>query len=142
MCRAPSDEAASALQARGRRRHAAGADAVRWFSIGRTGHAAARRALDLSRRADDRRLVRCRGDRNYNRPVRHPYPASAERLWRADGLYDVVVVLGYNDRPRIRDAAAPSSCTWRGAGYAPTEGCIALARRDLRRLLGVRAARQ
>ena len=32
-------------------------------------------------------------DRNYNRPVRHPYPASAERLWRGDHLYDVVVVL-------------------------------------------------
>ena len=24
------------------------------------------------------------GDRNYNRPVRHPYPASAETLWRDD----------------------------------------------------------
>src|SRR5690349_10502148 len=30
-------------------------------------------------------------DRNYNRPVRHPYPASAERLWRSDELYDIVV---------------------------------------------------
>ena len=40
-------------------------------------------------------------DRNYNRPVRHPYPASAEHMWRRDGLYDIVVVLGYNDRPRI-----------------------------------------
>ena len=35
------------------------------------------------------------GDRNYNRPVRHPYPASAEAMWRQDGLYDVVVVLDY-----------------------------------------------
>ena len=53
-------------------------------------------------------------DRNYNRPVRHPYPASAERLWRPDALYDVVVVLGYNDRPACAGAAAPSSCTWQG----------------------------
>ncbi len=42
-------------------------------------------------------------DRNYNRPIRLPYVASAEHLWRADGLYDIVVVLGYNDVPRIRN---------------------------------------
>jgi len=36
-------------------------------------------------------------DRNYNRRVRHPYSASAERLWRDDHLYDLVVVLGYDD---------------------------------------------
>src|SRR5690349_5923716 len=41
-------------------------------------------------------------DRNYNRPVRHPYPASAERLWREDALYDIVVVLSHNVRPRVR----------------------------------------
>ena len=40
------------------------------------------------------------GDRNYNRFVRHPYPASAERLWRGDALYDLLVVLSYNERPR------------------------------------------
>src|SRR5262245_44473690 len=39
-------------------------------------------------------------DRNYNQPVRRPYPASHENLWRKDGLYDVVVVLSHNERPR------------------------------------------
>ena len=38
-------------------------------------------------------------DRNYNRSVRQPYPASAEKLSRDDRLYDVVVVLRYNERP-------------------------------------------
>lgn len=84
------------------------------------------------------------GDRNYNRPVRHPYPASAERLWRADHLYDVVVVLGYNDRPRRRGAGSAiflhlmrrhGHNAWDGE-IAPTEGCIGLAARDLRVVLG------
>ncbi len=74
-------------------------------------------------------------DRNYNRPVRHPYPASAERLWRADGLYDVVVVLGYNDRPRVRGRGSAIFMHVARPGYAPTEGCIALARPHLLRLL-------
>src|SRR5690606_8885323 len=41
-------------------------------------------------------------DRNYNRPVRLPYPASHERMLRADGLYDVCIVLDWNVRHRVR----------------------------------------
>ena len=74
-------------------------------------------------------------DRNYNRPVRHPYPASAERLWRADGLYDIVVVLDCNDRPRVRGRGSAIFMHVAKPGYAPTEGCIALARAHLLRLL-------
>lgn len=75
------------------------------------------------------------GDRNYNRPVRHPYPASAERLWRADDLYDVVVVLGHNARPRVRGGGSAVFMHLARPGYAPTEGCIALRREHLLRLL-------
>jgi L,D-peptidoglycan transpeptidase YkuD (ErfK/YbiS/YcfS/YnhG family) len=74
-------------------------------------------------------------DRNYNRFVRHPYPASAEHLWRADGLYDLVVVLGYNDRPRIAGRGSAVFLHVAKPGLAPTEGCVALRRADLLRLL-------
>ena len=75
------------------------------------------------------------GDRNYNRPVRHPYPASAERLWRHDALYDLVVVLGYNDRPRVHGRGSAIFLHVAQPGYAPTEGCVALRRDHLVRLL-------
>ena len=74
-------------------------------------------------------------DRNYNRPVRHPYPASAERLWRTDELYDVVGVLACNERPRVRGRGSAIFMHVVRPGYAPTEGCIALARPHLLRLL-------
>jgi L,D-peptidoglycan transpeptidase YkuD (ErfK/YbiS/YcfS/YnhG family) len=74
-------------------------------------------------------------DRNYNRRVTHPYPASAERLWRADALYDVLVVLDYNLRPRVKGRGSAIFLHLARPGHAPTEGCIALARRDLLRLL-------
>lgn len=74
-------------------------------------------------------------DRNYNRPVRLPYRASAEHLWRADGLYDVVVVLGYNDVPRVRNRGSAIFMHVARENFAPTEGCIALRACDLRRLL-------
>ncbi len=75
------------------------------------------------------------GDRNYNRPVRHPYPASAERMWRDDGLYDLVGVIGYNDLPRVRGRGSAIflhvANGSRQRGFKPTEGCVALERCDV-----------
>lgn len=74
-------------------------------------------------------------DRNYNRHVRHPYPASAERLWREDRVYDIVVVLDHNRRPRVRGHGSAVFMHLARPGLVPTEGCIALAERDLRLVL-------
>lgn len=70
-------------------------------------------------------------DRNYNRLVRLPAQRGAESLMRDDALYDVVLVLGYNDRPRIRGKGSAIFVHLARSGYTPTEGCIAFSRRDL-----------
>ncbi len=70
-------------------------------------------------------------DPNYNRPVKHPYPASAEAMWREDALYDVVVVLGHNDDPVVPHAGSAIFMHVAAPNYTPTAGCIALAREDL-----------
>tara|TARA_B100000676_G_scaffold301900_1_gene349771 strand:- start:1504 stop:2019 length:516 start_codon:yes stop_codon:yes gene_type:complete len=65
-------------------------------------------------------------DARYNQPVTLPYPASAEALWREDGLYDLIVVLGHNDDPP--EPGAGSAIFWHVAwpDYEPTEGCVAI----------------
>ncbi|HEX7968875.1 MAG TPA: L,D-transpeptidase family protein [Stellaceae bacterium] len=67
----------------------------------------------------------------YNRPVRLPYKARAEALWREDHLYDLIVPLGYNDDPVVAGAGSAIFLHVAGPGYAPTEGCVALAGGDL-----------
>jgi L,D-peptidoglycan transpeptidase YkuD (ErfK/YbiS/YcfS/YnhG family) len=74
-------------------------------------------------------------DANYNRQITHPYGASAERLWREDGLYDIIVVLGYNDGPRIKGLGSAIFLHCARPGFTPTQGCVAVARADLIRLL-------
>jgi L,D-peptidoglycan transpeptidase YkuD (ErfK/YbiS/YcfS/YnhG family) len=74
-------------------------------------------------------------DRNYNRPVRLPYPASSERMMRDDHLYDLVVELSWNLRPRIRGRGSAIFLHAARKGWGPTEGCVALRPADLRRLL-------
>jgi len=71
------------------------------------------------------------GDRNYNRLVRLSATSSADRLMRDDALYDYVLALGYNDRPRIKGKGSAIFVHLARPGYAPTKGCIAFSRRDL-----------
>jgi len=73
------------------------------------------------------------GDAAYNRPVRHPYAHSAERLWRDDGLYDVILVLGHNDAPP-RPGAGSAIFLHLREGEA-TEGCVAISPAAMRDLL-------
>lgn len=75
------------------------------------------------------------GDRNYNRKVRHPYPASAERMWREDHLYDLVVVLDHNEKPRVQGGGSAVFMHVARPGYRPTAGCIAFQRQHLLRLI-------
>ncbi|MGO8778591.1 MAG: L,D-transpeptidase family protein [Rhodomicrobium sp.] len=77
------------------------------------------------------------GDRNYNRRVPLPYRASAERLWRGDGLYDAILVLDYNFTRRSAGRGSAIFVHIARTGFAPTEGCIALKRQHLLRLLAV-----
>ena len=71
----------------------------------------------------------------YNKPVVLPFAASHERLWRDDRLYDVIVVLGHNDDPPVAGKGSAIFMHVARDDFGPTEGCVALALRDLLRLL-------
>ena len=79
-------------------------------------------------------------DSAYNQQVTLPHPASCEALWRDDHLYDVIVILGYNDDPVVAGRGSAIFLHVARADFGPTEGCIALALADLQQLLGSVAA--
>jgi L,D-peptidoglycan transpeptidase YkuD (ErfK/YbiS/YcfS/YnhG family) len=74
-------------------------------------------------------------DAAYNRPVRLPYPASAENMIRDDELYDLVVVLSHNDDPPVAGQGSAVFLHCAKPDYSPTLGCVALARADLEYVL-------
>ncbi len=75
------------------------------------------------------------GDRFYNRPVCLPYAASAETLFRDDHLYDLLVVLGHNDAPVVPGNGSCIFFHLMNARAGPTEGCVAVSRRDMLAIL-------
>src|SRR5215217_6300615 len=74
-------------------------------------------------------------DRRYNRPVRIPCGSSHETMWREDHLYDVVIDIAWNRGPIVRGRGSAIFLHLARPGFEPTAGCVAVDRRQARRLL-------
>jgi L,D-peptidoglycan transpeptidase YkuD (ErfK/YbiS/YcfS/YnhG family) len=74
-------------------------------------------------------------DRHYNRPVKVPDGSKADRLARTDHLYDFIIELDHNTRPRIAGRGSAVFIHVARPQFAPTAGCVALKLDTLRRLL-------
>jgi len=74
-------------------------------------------------------------DRHYNQPIKVPAGSNADRLARADALYDFIIEIDHNTRPRIAGRGSAVFIHVARPGFAPTAGCIALEIGTLRRLL-------
>jgi L,D-peptidoglycan transpeptidase YkuD (ErfK/YbiS/YcfS/YnhG family) len=75
------------------------------------------------------------GDPNYNRLVKLSPRNTSDCLTRQNHLYDLIIVLGYNDLPRVRGRGSAIFVHLARDGYTPTAGCIGLSRHDLLTLL-------
>ncbi len=73
---------------------------------------------------------------DYNRAVKIPHPESHEKMWRDDGLYDIVVVLGQNDSPPVAGKGSAIFLHIAKPNYEGTEGCVALEMSDMLEILG------
>jgi L,D-peptidoglycan transpeptidase YkuD (ErfK/YbiS/YcfS/YnhG family) len=94
-------------------------------------------ALPVEAMAPDDGWCDAPGDPAYNRPVKLPYPASAEQLWRDDHVYDLVGILAHNDDPPVPGMGSAIFLHLAREDYSGTEGCVALARGDLEALLAI-----
>jgi L,D-peptidoglycan transpeptidase YkuD (ErfK/YbiS/YcfS/YnhG family) len=74
-------------------------------------------------------------DRHYNRPVRLIDGSGGDRLSRADHLYDFIIEIDQNTRPRITGRGSAVFLHLARPQFAPTAGCIAMTRPAMLRLL-------
>jgi len=74
-------------------------------------------------------------DRRYNRPLKLPDGEAGDRLRRSDQLYDLIIEIDHNTRPRIARRGSAVFIHVSHPGLAPTAGCVAMPRPRLRRLL-------
>ena len=74
-------------------------------------------------------------DKDYNRYVALPHRFSHEVLWRTDGLYDIFIVLGYNDDPAIAGKGSAIFLHLQKNDFQPTRGCVAIDQEMMRFVL-------
>lgn len=74
--------------------------------------------------------------RHYNRPIRLRSGAGGDRLTREDHLYDFIIEIDHNTRPRIAGRGSAVFLHLARPGFAPTAGCIAMTATNMRHLLG------
>ncbi len=104
-----------------------------WWRADR--HARPATLLPARRIAPDDGWCEDPADRNYNRRVGVPPGSKADRLRRDDDLYDFIIELDHNTRPRIAGRGSAVFVHAARPGFAPTAGCVALELGALRRLL-------
>ena len=75
-------------------------------------------------------------DRRYNRSFRLAPGQTGDRLRRDDHLYDLIIEIDHNTRPRTAGRGSAVFIHVARPGFAPTVGCVALKADVLRRLLG------
>jgi L,D-peptidoglycan transpeptidase YkuD (ErfK/YbiS/YcfS/YnhG family) len=74
-------------------------------------------------------------DRHYNQPIRLPKGSTADHLARTDRLYDFIIELDHNTRPRIAGRGSAVFVHIARDNFGPTAGCVALEFDSLRKML-------
>src|ERR1700704_717634 len=75
-------------------------------------------------------------DRRYNRPFKRSANEPGDRLWRDDHLYDVMIEISHNTRPRVAGHGSAVFVHIARPDRSGTAGCVALGAKDLLRLVG------
>jgi L,D-peptidoglycan transpeptidase YkuD (ErfK/YbiS/YcfS/YnhG family) len=74
-------------------------------------------------------------DRHYNRPVGLTSRQAGDRLRRDDHLYDYIIEIDHNVRPRVAGRGSAVFLHLARPHFAPTAGCVAMTRSAMLRLL-------
>ncbi len=74
-------------------------------------------------------------DRRYNKTFRRSANEPGDRLHRDDGLYDLIVEIDHNTRPRVAGRGSAVCIHVARDAFAPTAGCVGLQRNELLQLV-------
>jgi L,D-peptidoglycan transpeptidase YkuD (ErfK/YbiS/YcfS/YnhG family) len=73
--------------------------------------------------------------RYYNKLIKFPFKKSAEKLWRKDNMYDLVILINYNLRPTLKNKGSGIFLHISKKNYNLTKGCVAISKKDMLALI-------
>ena len=73
--------------------------------------------------------------KKYNKLVYFPFKHSAEKLYRSENIYDIILVLNFNMNPVKKNKGSAIFIHVAKKNFQPTQGCIALDKSELIKLV-------
>ena len=70
--------------------------------------------------------------KDYNRKITFPFNYSAEKLYRSDNIYDIIIEINYNKFPTIKKRGSAIFIHIAKKNFSPTNGCIAMSKKDIK----------
>lgn len=75
--------------------------------------------------------------KKYNKLIKFPFKYHAEKLYKKNNTYDIIVVLNYNMNPVKKNKGSAIFLHIAKKNYQNTEGCLAIKKNDLKKILNV-----
>ena len=72
----------------------------------------------------------------YNKLIKLPFKYNAEKLYRKDNSYDIILVLDFNRKPIKKEKGSAIFIHVAKKNYKYTEGCVALKKNDIKKIIG------
>ena len=73
--------------------------------------------------------------KKYNKLIYFPFKYGAEKLYRRENIYDIILVLNFNMNPVKKNKGSAIFIHIAKKGFQPTQGCIALNKFELIKLV-------
>ena len=70
--------------------------------------------------------------KDYNKEIKFPFIYRAEKLYRSDNIYDIIIEIDYNKHPTIKNRGSAIFIHIAKRNYSPTKGCIAMSKKDIK----------
>ena len=91
----------------------------------------------LSKKIINKKMGWCNDSRSkkYNKEIRFPFSYNAEKLYKRERNYDLIINIKYNHKPVIKNKGSAIFLHITNDKYKPTAGCIALKKKDFLKIL-------
>jgi len=73
--------------------------------------------------------------KKYNREINFPFKYNAEKLYRKDRIYDLIINIKYNFKPTIKGKGSAIFLHIAKKKYLPTKGCVSIKKKDFFKIL-------
>jgi len=75
--------------------------------------------------------------KKYNKEIIFPYKYRAEKLYRNDNIYDILINIRYNQYRVVKGKGSAIFLHITKKKYTPTKGCVAILKKDFLKLISL-----